>query len=143
MTKNNIPISNGCLDKGVALEKPAMFAFCLKPRGLEVPNKGSKHRSQKKISVSGHSNNVLYEQDGFHPYGEYFIHEMINILNKLCTSPYICLVCPQDEDSMGWHMVMKSLHSQGIIMIRWMIPHCPKSLRYSHPETLAAWDIIL
>ncbi|XP_014501118.1 uncharacterized protein LOC106761981 [Vigna radiata var. radiata] len=72
VTKNNIPISNGCLDKGVALEKPAMFAFCLKPRGLEVPNKGSKHRSQKKISVSGHSNNVLYEQDGFHPYGRRF-----------------------------------------------------------------------
>ncbi|ESW09082.1 hypothetical protein PHAVU_009G098700 [Phaseolus vulgaris] len=69
VTKNNIPISNGCLDKGVPLEKPAMFAFCLKPRGLEVPNKGSKHRSQKKISVSGHSNSILYEQDGFHPYG--------------------------------------------------------------------------
>ncbi|CAJ1973772.1 unnamed protein product [Sphenostylis stenocarpa] len=72
MTKNNIPISNGCLDKGVTLEKPAMFAFCLKPRGLEVPNKGSKHRSQKKISVSGHSNSILYEQDGFHPYGRRF-----------------------------------------------------------------------
>ncbi|XP_027353723.1 uncharacterized protein LOC113864327 [Abrus precatorius] len=69
MTKNNIPVSNGCLNKIVTLEKPAMFAFCLKPRGLEVPNKGSKQRSQKKISVSGHSSSILYEQDGFHPFG--------------------------------------------------------------------------
>ncbi|KAL2346816.1 hypothetical protein Fmac_000816 [Flemingia macrophylla] len=72
MTKSSIPISNGCLDKVVTMEKPAMFAFCLKPRGLEVLNKGSKHRSQKKISVSGHSNSILYEQDGFHPYGRRF-----------------------------------------------------------------------
>ncbi|XP_027940136.1 uncharacterized protein LOC114194222 isoform X2 [Vigna unguiculata] len=57
MTKNNTP-SNACL------EKPAMFAFCLKPRGLESVNKGLKHRSQKKISVSGHANSNLY-QDGF------------------------------------------------------------------------------
>ncbi|PIN14210.1 Histone-lysine N-methyltransferase [Handroanthus impetiginosus] len=33
-------------------EKPAMFAFCLKPRGLEVPNKGSKQRSHRKFPVS-------------------------------------------------------------------------------------------
>lgn len=43
-----------------------MFAFCLKPRGLEVPNKGSKHRSQKKI----HANLALIgDQDGVHSYG--------------------------------------------------------------------------
>ncbi|XP_061346192.1 uncharacterized protein LOC133291873 isoform X2 [Gastrolobium bilobum] len=68
MTKNNIPVSNGCLQKVATLEKPPMFAFCLKPRGLEVLNKGSKHRSQKKISVSGHTNGILYEHDVFHPF---------------------------------------------------------------------------
>ncbi|RDY14776.1 hypothetical protein CR513_00097, partial [Mucuna pruriens] len=65
MTKNNAP-SNGCPYK-VTLEKPAMFAFCLKPRGLESPNKGLKHRSQKKISVSGHANSNP-DQDGFHTF---------------------------------------------------------------------------
>ncbi|CAL0327238.1 unnamed protein product [Lupinus luteus] len=70
MTKNNVPVSNGCQDKVATLEKPPTFAFCLKPRGLEVVNKGSsKHRSQKRIPVSGHSNSTLYEQDGFHTYG--------------------------------------------------------------------------
>ncbi|MED6180038.1 hypothetical protein PIB30_006527 [Stylosanthes scabra] len=69
MSKNNIPHSNGCLDKFAALEKPPMFAFCLKPRGLEVPNKGSKQRSQKRISVSGHANSIMYEHDGFHTPG--------------------------------------------------------------------------
>ncbi|KAG4382649.1 hypothetical protein AAZX31_14G117800 [Glycine max] len=66
MTKNNAP-SNGCLDKVTTLEKPAMFAFCLKPRGLESLNKGLKHRSQKKISVSGNANSNL-DQDGFHTF---------------------------------------------------------------------------
>ncbi|KAE9609207.1 hypothetical protein Lal_00020075 [Lupinus albus] len=70
MTKNNIPISNGCLDKVEPLEKPPMFAFCLKPRGLEVVNKGSsKHRSQKRISVSGHTNSIFSGQDGFNTFG--------------------------------------------------------------------------
>ncbi|KAL1346801.1 hypothetical protein HN51_020346 [Arachis hypogaea] len=69
MSKNNIPHSNGCLDKFAPLEKPPMFAFCLKPRGLEVPNKGSKQRSQKRISVSGHANSIMYEHDGFHTPG--------------------------------------------------------------------------
>ncbi|KAJ0251918.1 Enhancer of polycomb-like transcription factor protein [Hirschfeldia incana] len=36
-------------------EKPAMFAFCFKPRGLEVKHRGTKHRShQKKLSVYAH-----------------------------------------------------------------------------------------
>jgi len=71
MTKNNTP-SNACL------EKPAMFAFCLKPRGLESVNKGLKHRSQKKISVSGHANSNLY-QDGFR---EYLIYKLVSTFFK-------------------------------------------------------------
>ncbi|KAK4573795.1 hypothetical protein RGQ29_031657 [Quercus rubra] len=46
-----------------------MFAFCLKPRGLEVPNKGSKQRSRRKFSVSRQSNAILGDQDGFHDFG--------------------------------------------------------------------------
>ncbi|KAF7830221.1 Histone-lysine N-methyltransferase TRX1 [Senna tora] len=69
MTKNSIPSPNGCLDKVATLEKPPMFAFCLKPRGLEVMNKGSKQRSQKKISVSGQTHSFLGDQDGFHTFG--------------------------------------------------------------------------
>uniref|UniRef100_A0A2P2MIF8 Enhancer of polycomb-like protein n=2 Tax=Rhizophora mucronata TaxID=61149 RepID=A0A2P2MIF8_RHIMU len=63
MAKSNMTLLNGCQEKAAAIEKPAMFAFCLKPRGLEVPNKGSKQRSQKKLSVAWQSN---AEQDGFH-----------------------------------------------------------------------------
>ncbi|TKY74667.1 Histone-lysine N-methyltransferase ATX2 [Spatholobus suberectus] len=120
MTKNNIPISNGCLDKIVTLEKPAMFAFCLKPRGLEVPNKGSKHRSQKKISVSGHSNSILYEQDGFHTYGrrfnglaygdEKFAYPGHNY-DSVDDSPLpqtSSIFSPQDAGSMGYYSINNS-----------------------------------
>ncbi|RDX99767.1 Histone-lysine N-methyltransferase TRX1, partial [Mucuna pruriens] len=120
MTKNNIPISNGCMDKAVTWEKPAMFAFCLKPRGLEVPNKGSKHRSQKKISVSGHSNNVLYEQDGFHPYGRRFnglaygdekfaypghTYDSVDDSPLPQTSP---IFSPRDAGSLGYYSINNS-----------------------------------
>ncbi|GMJ15634.1 hypothetical protein like AT4G32620 [Hibiscus trionum] len=60
---NRIP-SIGCSD-----EKPPMFAFCFKPRGLEVPNKGSKQRSQRKISVSGQINPALGYHEGCHSFG--------------------------------------------------------------------------
>ncbi|KAJ4913734.1 Enhancer of polycomb-like transcription factor protein [Raphanus sativus] len=40
-------------------EKPAMFAFCFKPRGLEVKHRGTKHRShQKKLSVYAHQHST-------------------------------------------------------------------------------------
>uniref|UniRef100_A0A2N9ERU2 Enhancer of polycomb-like protein n=2 Tax=Fagus sylvatica TaxID=28930 RepID=A0A2N9ERU2_FAGSY len=69
LTKNNTNIPNGCQEKAAPIEKPPMFAFCLKPRGLEVPNKGSKQRSQRKFSVAGQSNAILGDQDGFHAFG--------------------------------------------------------------------------
>ncbi|CAL2234581.1 unnamed protein product [Prunus armeniaca] len=69
MIKTNTILPNGCHEKGASVEKPPMFAFCLKPRGLEVPNKGSKQRSQKRFSVSGHSSGMLGDQDGFHAIG--------------------------------------------------------------------------
>ncbi|CAL1375158.1 unnamed protein product [Linum trigynum] len=64
----NVP-SNGCSKKVAQCEKPPMFAFCLKPRGLDLPNRGSKHRSHKKFSVSGQSNAFSVYHDGFHAYG--------------------------------------------------------------------------
>lgn len=45
-------------------EKPPMFAFCLRPRGLEVPNKGSKQRSHRRLQVSGNHHASLADQDG-------------------------------------------------------------------------------
>lgn len=55
-----------CQEKTIAsenlLEKPPMFAFCLKPRGLEA-NKGSKQRSHKKLMYS-HQSSFSREQDG-------------------------------------------------------------------------------
>ncbi|KAJ0960522.1 hypothetical protein J5N97_001612 [Dioscorea zingiberensis] len=61
--------SDGSQDKGCLIEKPAMFAFCLRPRGLEVPNKFSKQRSHKKFIYSGHHNSFAKEQDGLHAFG--------------------------------------------------------------------------
>lgn len=69
MTKTNSALSNGCQVKASMIEKPPMFAFCLKPRGLEVPNRGSKQRSQRKLSVSGQINSILGDQDIYHPFG--------------------------------------------------------------------------
>ncbi|XP_043723970.1 uncharacterized protein LOC122670974 [Telopea speciosissima] len=63
---NNFP--NGCKEKA-KVEKPPMFAFCLKPRGLEVLNKGPKHRSQRKCAASGHSNAFSRDQDGVQVFG--------------------------------------------------------------------------
>ncbi|KAG4931200.1 hypothetical protein AAZX31_17G192000 [Glycine max] len=115
MTKNNAP-SNGCLDKVTTLEKPAMFAFCLKPRGLESLNKGLKHRSQKKISVSGHANSNL-DQDGFHtfrrrqnalPFGdEKFLYQGHNYdsfddSSLALTSPRVFL--PRDAGSLKYYL---------------------------------------
>ncbi|KAK7838051.1 hypothetical protein CFP56_020300 [Quercus suber] len=69
LNKNNTNIPNGCQEKAAQIEKLPMFAFCLKPQGLEVPNKGSKQRSRRKFSVSGQSNAILGDQDGFHAFG--------------------------------------------------------------------------
>ncbi|KAJ4951509.1 hypothetical protein NE237_028341 [Protea cynaroides] len=56
--------------KGKAtVEKPPMFAFCLRPRGLEVLNKGPKHRSQRKFAAGGHSNAFSRDQDGVQVFG--------------------------------------------------------------------------
>ncbi|XP_006844371.2 uncharacterized protein LOC18434233 isoform X1 [Amborella trichopoda] len=54
--------SNGSKEKATLLERPPMFAFCLRPRGLEVPNKGSKQRSQRKLSA-GASSFIQREHD--------------------------------------------------------------------------------
>lgn len=68
MTKSNPTLSNGCHEKVASTDKAPMFAFCLKPRGLEVPNKGSKQRSQRKVSAS-QSNAFSGDHNGFHAYG--------------------------------------------------------------------------
>ena len=73
MTRSNTGIPNGCHEKFALSDKPPMYAFCLKPRGLEVPNKGSKQRSHKKFSVAGQSNGLAGNHDGLHPYGKCFL----------------------------------------------------------------------
>ncbi|XP_071692804.1 uncharacterized protein [Rutidosis leptorrhynchoides] len=55
--------NSGSQGKASACDKPPMFAFCLKPRGLELLHKGSKHRPHKKISLSGHSHAFLGDHD--------------------------------------------------------------------------------
>ncbi|KAL6627319.1 hypothetical protein ACP70R_031045 [Stipagrostis hirtigluma subsp. patula] len=66
--------SNGYQEKKLP-PKPALFAFCLRPRGLQVPNKGPKQRSHKKLMSSG-CHSFSREQEGFYRpgrrYHEYF-----------------------------------------------------------------------
>ncbi|KAA0038785.1 Enhancer of polycomb-like transcription factor protein, putative isoform 1 [Cucumis melo var. makuwa] len=69
INKSNTSFCNGYHEKAASVEKPPMFAFCLKPRGLEVFNKGSKQRSHRKFSVSGHSNSIAYDHEGLHGFG--------------------------------------------------------------------------
>lgn len=84
MIKMNSSFTNGGHDKAVTLiEKPPLFAFCMKPRGLEVPNKGSKQRStHRKVSLSGHHSHIGFGyQDGYHNYGTFF-HPSLKFVKK-------------------------------------------------------------
>jgi hypothetical protein len=72
MERSSTSLPSGCHGKVALEDKPPMYAFCLKPRGLEVPNKGSKQRSHRKFSVAGKSNSFAGDHDGFHPYGNFF-----------------------------------------------------------------------
>ncbi|ONM29421.1 Enhancer of polycomb-like transcription factor protein [Zea mays] len=63
--------SNGYQGKKMP-PKPALFAFCLRPRGLDVPYKGPKQRSHKKLMSTGcHSfsrqHDGFYRQAGYSP----------------------------------------------------------------------------
>lgn len=69
MAKSNVVTSSGFQEKSSTIEKPPMFAFCLKPRGLEIPNRGSKQRSQKKLPVGALSNGIPGDADIFHSLG--------------------------------------------------------------------------
>lgn len=60
------------LEKACILERPSMFAFCLRPRGLEVPNKGSKQRSQKRFMFAGHHSSSPRDHDTLNPFGTSF-----------------------------------------------------------------------
>ncbi|PIM99877.1 hypothetical protein CDL12_27619 [Handroanthus impetiginosus] len=65
VARSNSAISVGTKGKVLPPEKPPMFAFCQKPRGLDVPNKGSKQRSHRKASVSGNFHAASGDHDGF------------------------------------------------------------------------------
>lgn len=85
VAKANCSLSS---NRAPSLEKPPVFAFCQKPRGLEMPNKGSKQRSQRKYAVSGHGYSPMGDHDGYYPsgrrgngygYGEGNSHEYLDI----------------------------------------------------------------
>lgn len=60
---------DSCNDQSHSIKKPPMFAFCLRPRGLEVPNRALKQHSHKKLLFSGHYNALAREQDGLNRLG--------------------------------------------------------------------------
>ncbi|CAI9784828.1 unnamed protein product [Fraxinus pennsylvanica] len=69
VARGNTALSAGFQENLCTLEKPPMFAFCLKPRGLDVPNKGSKQRSHRKFPASGYNHTVSGDQYGLHASG--------------------------------------------------------------------------
>ena len=76
MSKAHTPNSNGSSQmKESPGEKPAMFAFCFKPRGLEVKHRGTKHRShQKKLSVYAHQHSTaLGNYDAYNSSGNFLL----------------------------------------------------------------------
>ncbi|GMG99036.1 hypothetical protein Nepgr_000876 [Nepenthes gracilis] len=112
--KSTTTLSNGCHEKAARIEKPPMFAFCLKPRGLEVPYKGSKQRSQKKLSVTGHGNLIIpRDLDRLHSFGGRlnayaFGDEKVAYANhRSCISspllkPSTRVFSPRDAGAMGY-----------------------------------------
>ncbi|KAI3454057.1 hypothetical protein Pfo_010720 [Paulownia fortunei] len=63
VSRGNSSVSVGIQKKVPTPEKPPMFAFCLKPRGLDVPNKSSKQRSHRKFPVSAHLHAASRDRD--------------------------------------------------------------------------------
>ncbi|XVE98508.1 hypothetical protein REPUB_Repub03eG0112600 [Reevesia pubescens] len=115
MSKVNPILSNGCSDKVPHIEKPPMFAFCLKPRGLEVPNKGSKQRSHRKFSVSGKSHPALGDHEGCHSFGRrsngflfgdekvlYTVHNYESLEDSPLSQASPRVFSPRDAGSMGY-----------------------------------------
>ncbi|XP_077211752.1 enhancer of polycomb-like transcription factor protein [Tasmannia lanceolata] len=67
---HHFSFSNGCKEKAVPVERPPMFAFCLRPRGLEVStNKGTKQRSQRRFPATGYNGSFYRDQDGLYTPG--------------------------------------------------------------------------
>uniref|UniRef100_A0A7N0TBW6 Enhancer of polycomb-like protein n=1 Tax=Kalanchoe fedtschenkoi TaxID=63787 RepID=A0A7N0TBW6_KALFE len=83
LSRSTYPLSNGS-NKPLLPEKPPMFAFCLKPRGLEVPSRGTKQRSHKKYHAPGH-NAAMGDHDGYHAYGRRYNRYVY--LDEKVTSP--------------------------------------------------------
>lgn len=50
MALANTTLPNGCQDKAPPMEKPLVYAFCLKPRGLELPKQGFKTKVTSEVS---------------------------------------------------------------------------------------------
>lgn len=73
-------LPDGSQEKECPIKKPPMYAFCLRPRGLEVPNKLLRQRSHKKfVSTVSHSS-YGREQDGFYSSGIYYPFHITLIL---------------------------------------------------------------
>ena len=68
-------------EKACPIKKPPMFAFCLRPRGLEAPNNLLKQRSQKKFISTGRLSAFAREQARFHPSGIFLFPSDNTFLN--------------------------------------------------------------
>ncbi|XP_076893527.1 uncharacterized protein LOC143545533 [Bidens hawaiensis] len=77
------PLSGSREKVSTAEDKPPMFAFCLKPRWLELLNKGSRHRPQKKISLSSQKDVSVDNSGGHHSSGKQKKGRKSVALNKL------------------------------------------------------------
>ncbi|KAK6119458.1 hypothetical protein DH2020_046800 [Rehmannia glutinosa] len=87
----------GSQEKVSPPEKPPMFAFCLKPRGLDVPNKGSKQRYHRKLPVSGNHHASSWNRHTFdivqlfpyHNRHDVYLHRIVNSVTGLMNAEAI------------------------------------------------------
>ncbi|GER39666.1 enhancer of polycomb-like transcription factor protein [Striga asiatica] len=148
--EQNIARGN-CADK----EKPLMFAFCLKPRGLDVPNRGSKQRSHRKFTVSGKHHAFSGDRDspliyGRRPHGHYaFGGKMLytNNVHELSDVP----LCPSarmwsPQNAHLWKVnrkVSKNKHKRLISQLyshgQREIPHNETTI--GHKNGVRRWDL--
>ncbi|XP_072964334.1 uncharacterized protein [Typha angustifolia] len=95
---------DSCQDKERLIKKPLMFAFCLRPRGLELPNKGLKQRSHKKILFPGHHNSFVREQNCFYNSGRKLAEVSVREEKAILNIPSY-----ESSDSFGWHQSSSSI----------------------------------
>ncbi|CAA0810605.1 Enhancer of polycomb-like transcription factor protein [Striga hermonthica] len=155
VARGNCVPSVGGADK----EKPPMFAFCLKPRGLDVPNRGSKQRSHRKFTVSGKHHTFSGDRDspliyGRRAHGHAFGGKMLytNNVHEVSDVPLYPLArmwSPQNahfSSNTVWKVNRKVSKNKHKKLLSQLYSHCQRETSHTdrtigHKNGVCPWDI--